>query len=462
MRITPLALVAALMAVSVNAVPHSKRSTCQSDNDCPGVTCCNLNTNTCVNDPNGTICDIPPTKTTTLSTTVTKSTTTKSTTTATATSTGVGCTTDDDCPGVTCCNLNTNTCVNDPNGTICDIPPTKTPTTTTTKTSSTTTTTKTSSTTTTTKTSSTTTTTKTSSATTTTSPTTTTTTATASPTSTGVHCATDNDCPGVTCCNLNTNTCVNDPNGTICDIPPTKTTTTGTKTTTTGTKTTTTTTATATATGPSKLTVVVNSNTLCFFLPPSYGGNIADSEKTAKAFCDSSSDAPGATQFPSGFIQSSHFKSGTGSGAYVQYTGLIDPSKYGLSSSDEGGQYDNHGSGSPPGSICAGYKYYVNLVEPAEKDYCIRCCQNSADCPTGRSTAGCASLIPGDYSIVLSTNSPLTQPGSAPVSNAHAAAVKEVIWTAPTRQEVASNATLQKALKSSVFPLGVGLDKPYK
>lgn len=100
------------------------------------------------------------------------------------------------------------------------------------------------------------------------------------------------------------------------------------------------------------------------------------------------------------------------------------------------------------------------LLHP--EDYCIRCCQNSADCPTGRSTAGCASLIPGDYSIVLSTNSPLTQPGSAPVSNAHAAAVKEVIWTAPTRQEVASNATLQKALQSSVFPLGVGLDKPYK
>jgi hypothetical protein len=86
------------------------------------------------------------------------------------------------------------------------------------------------------------------------------------------------------------------------------------------------------------LTAVVNSNTLCFFLPPSSGGNIADSEKTAVVFCDSSSDAPGAKQFPSGFIQTANYKSGTGSGAYVQYTGLIDPSKYGLSSSDEGGK----------------------------------------------------------------------------------------------------------------------------
>lgn len=217
-------------------------------------------------------------------------------------------------------------------------------------------------------------------------------------------------------------------------------------------------------TGPSKKTVVVNSDVLCFFLPPSSGGDIADSEKTAVAFCDSASDAPGAKAFPSGFIQTSSYKSGTGAGKYVQYTGLINPSKYGLSSSDEGGQYDNHGSGSPPGSVCAGYPYYVNLVEPAEKDFCIRCCMNSADCPTGRSTAGCASLIPGDYSIVLSVSSPLTKSDSAVAPNALAASTNttQVIWTAPTRQEVASNATLAKALKKSVFPLGVGLDKPKK
>lgn len=33
------------------------------------------------------------------------------------------------------------------------------------------------------------------------------------------------------------------------------------------------------------------------------------------------------------------------------------------------GQYDNHGNGSPPGSVCAGYPYYVNLVEPAESKF---------------------------------------------------------------------------------------------
>jgi hypothetical protein len=62
-----------------------------------GVTCCNLNTNQCVKDPNDTICGIPPTKTKTTSST-------KSSTTTTTTGTGKPtstpqCKTDDDCPG---------------------------------------------------------------------------------------------------------------------------------------------------------------------------------------------------------------------------------------------------------------------------------------------------------------------------------------------------------------------------
>ncbi|KAI9283848.1 hypothetical protein BC943DRAFT_338703 [Umbelopsis sp. AD052] len=429
MRLQNLALVAVLLAATANAVPHSKRATCQTDDDCAGVTCCNLNTNLCVNDPNGTICDIAPTKTTTKATTTkattTKATTTKATTTKTtakATSTAT-CTSDDDCPGVTCCNLNTNTCVNDPNNTICDIPPTKI---TTTKSSTTTKSTTTQPTTTTTTTSHTTTTTK--------------TTTTATATATGVACTTDDDCPGVTCCNLNTNRCVNDPNNTICDIPPTKTLTTTKATTTKATTTTKTTTKTSTTTS---------------------GGDIADSEKSAVAFCQSASDAPGAKAFPSGFITSSHFKAATGTAAYVQYTGTINPSLYGLKSSDEGGQYDNHGSGSPPGSVCAGYPYYVNLVEPAEKDYCIRCCKNSADCPTGRSAAGCQSIIPGTYSLILELDSPLTkQAGAKSVVSYAATSDKKVIWTPPTRQEYNSNATLRAALEKAVFPIGVGLDQP--
>jgi len=197
-------------------------------------------------------------------------------------------------------------------------------------------------------------------------------------------------------------------------------------------------------------------------LPPSSGGDIADSEKTAVAFCNSASDAPGAKAFPSGFITSSHYKAGTLNGAYVQYTGTINPSSYGLSSSDEGGQYDNHGNGSPPGSVCAGYPYYVNLVEPAEKDFCIRCCNSATDCPTGKSQDGCQTIVPGNYDIVLELDSPLTNGTGSTKSYVSYAATEgqKVVWTPPTRQEYASNATLRAALKKAVFPLGVGLDQP--
>jgi hypothetical protein len=199
--------------------------------------------------------------------------------------------------------------------------------------------------------------------------------------------------------------------------------------------------------------VALSSSTLCFFLPPTEGEEIADSEKTAIAFCKSSSDAPGAHAFPSGFITSSHFKSGHGAGDYVQYTGIIDISKYKLKSSDEGGQYDNHGSGSPPGSSCEGYKYFVNLVEPAERDYCIRCCQDASDCPTGRSTAGCQSIIPGTYSAIISA--------STASNKTHTDAVSSLEWTAPTHEQVESNPALKSALSgSTIFPLGVGLDQP--
>ena len=50
------------------------------------------------------------------------------------------------------------------------------------------------------------------------------------------------------------------------------------------------------------------------------------------------------------------------------------------------------------GSACANYNYYVNLIEPHSNTYCIRCCKEKKDCNTGKSTYGCAYIIPGDYS----------------------------------------------------------------
>ncbi|CAG8809287.1 9765_t:CDS:1, partial [Gigaspora rosea] len=75
-------------------------------------------------------------------------------------------------------------------------------------------------------------------------------------------------------------------------------------------------------------------------------------------------------------------------------TGTIDSSKY-VDSTDEGGQYDTN---APSHALCAGFKKFVNLVEPDNEHFCIRCCNDGVSCDVGRSTDGCESIIPGDYS----------------------------------------------------------------
>lgn len=137
-------------------------------------------------------------------------------------------------------------------------------------------------------------------------------------------------------------------------------------------------------------------NNFCIFLPPSYGGDIAANEDRAVAFCTKNNvyGATNARVLPGGFIQSAHFVSNPSKG-YVQVTGRMDRSKYGLSSNDGGGQYDMR---APVGATCAGYASFVQLTEPDAQIYCIRCCKNKADCPVNRSTYGCKSVLGGDYS----------------------------------------------------------------
>lgn len=168
-----------------------------------------------------------------------------------------------------------------------------------------------------------------------------------------------------------------------------------------------TTTTAAAATGvPTGLTVQLSSSKdFCLFLPPSPGNEannggkqdpnaIADSEKYAVAFCAKPNiNAPGAGLLPSGFITQATYQTNTAAG-FVQVRGSINLAAYNLSTKDQGGQYDNHGSGSPPKSTCAGYPYYVSLIEPNSGDFCIRCCETYSDCNAGRSAYGCDRVVP--------------------------------------------------------------------
>ncbi|KAK9762188.1 hypothetical protein K7432_012320 [Basidiobolus ranarum] len=142
------------------------------------------------------------------------------------------------------------------------------------------------------------------------------------------------------------------------------------------------------------LTVLNSTESFCLFLPSQPGDIIGEHEDDAVVFCTQPNPvAPKAQILPQGFIQSAHFNQ---TATYVQVTGKMNPAAYKLSPTDGGGQFDNRGA--PANSGCAGYTYFVSLIEPNTGKYCIRCCNEKNDCNMGLSTAGCEVVIPGDYS----------------------------------------------------------------
>ncbi|KAG2176592.1 hypothetical protein INT44_007256 [Umbelopsis vinacea] len=226
---------------------------------------------------------------------------------------------------------------------------------------------------------------------------------------TTAQCASDVDCPGVYCCNLFNKQCVLDPNNNICGIQPTTKVATVVSGKTTTTKVAATTAKTVVAAVPSYVpgvTVALNSkSSFCLLLPPSAGnkannGNkqdveaVSDSEDYAVSFCTVADiNAPKARAMPAGFITSANYQTNSTAG-FIQVTGSINPAAYGLSANDQGGQYDNHGSGKPAHSACAGFPYYVQMVEPNINGFCIRCCTNYQDCNASRSEYGCHRVVP--------------------------------------------------------------------
>ncbi|KAK9767898.1 hypothetical protein K7432_001878 [Basidiobolus ranarum] len=141
------------------------------------------------------------------------------------------------------------------------------------------------------------------------------------------------------------------------------------------------------------LTTINSTTSFCLFLPPKPGMEIGSHEHDAVVFCTRPNPvAPKAKLLPKNFIKTAHFKK---TQDWVQITGRMNPSAYQLSRKDGGGQYDNRGA--PAQSGCAGYTFFVSLIEPDTGKYCIRCCNKKNDCDMGLSTEGCSVVIPGNY-----------------------------------------------------------------
>ncbi|KAG0340793.1 hypothetical protein BG000_011078 [Podila horticola] len=144
-----------------------------------------------------------------------------------------------------------------------------------------------------------------------------------------------------------------------------------------------------------QIAALISESQYCIFLPPDENDtDIASNEDRAVAFCNTAiTSAPNARMLPQGFIQSLHFVHDTQKD-YVQITGRFDRMKYNLKSSDGGGQYDMR---APVGAVCDGYEAFVQITEPDNQLYCMRCCKNKGDCPVNRSEYGCESVLGGVY-----------------------------------------------------------------
>ncbi|KAF7300955.1 Allergen protein [Mycena indigotica] len=152
---------------------------------------------------------------------------------------------------------------------------------------------------------------------------------------------------------------------------------------------------------------VTDANLHCMIMPRDPHTNIGDSEHPGgmKTYCSPAgkySSLQGT--LPSNFWSNVEFKTGYGrnGGRFAQLTGCIRPETLDrLNPNDGGGQYDSSGGdggqGNPRGSVCLGYKHYVELVEPDVRRACIKCCDDPSECPLDRDQSGCPAVIQGNY-----------------------------------------------------------------
>ncbi|KAG0043537.1 hypothetical protein BGZ83_011288 [Gryganskiella cystojenkinii] len=199
----------------------------------------------------------------------------------------------------------------------------------------------------------------------------------------------------------------------------------------------------------------------CFFLPPMVGGDIAANEDAAIAFCNkANSKAPGAKIFPEGFVLSAHWAT---SDSWVQITGQIEPSKYSLNPCDAGGQYDIQ---APVGATCAGYNHFVNVIEPIDGVYGMRCCMNKADCVVSKSTYGVRTIFGSEWDFSgphPDGNLPASANcvnGSIPGGVSPSASVPAATSTAAVTPTSSANATTVVATPTANTTTPVGTTSP--
>ncbi|KAH8810508.1 hypothetical protein DL96DRAFT_1561737 [Flagelloscypha sp. PMI_526] len=155
---------------------------------------------------------------------------------------------------------------------------------------------------------------------------------------------------------------------------------------------------------------ITSTSNFCMIMPRTPHTNIGDSEHPGgmQTYCSRSGRFDPSTQgeLPDNFWKTGQvaLKVGKGKngGRIAQLTGCINAASVDrLNPRDGGGQYDSSGGaggrGNPQGSACLGYNHYVELVEPSGSRACLKCCDDPADCPVNKDTAGCPAVIPGNY-----------------------------------------------------------------
>ncbi|KAF9500091.1 hypothetical protein BDN71DRAFT_1441176 [Pleurotus eryngii] len=94
---------------------------------------------------------------------------------------------------------------------------------------------------------------------------------------------------------------------------------------------------------------------------------------------------------------------GLNNAGFVQLSGCINLDKAPqLIPSDKGGFYRSSSASVDPnmnfqGSRCEGYKQFVECVQPSNKQFILRCCNDEEDCPAPSGSQKCSDVLKGSY-----------------------------------------------------------------